>query len=82
MSDPYYGLEPQPPAARPAAALAAVVLLLLVFFVGLAVGQSGVLVPDATPRPSSVAVGPTPSPGASVAPSTGPLPSLPTGAPA
>lgn len=77
MTEPYY--EPPPPVARPAAALAAVVLLLLVFFAGLAVGQSGVLQPAATSRPTPVAAGSTPAPGS---PSVGPLPTMPANAPA
>jgi carboxyl-terminal processing protease len=84
MSNPYQPLEPQPPTARPAAALAAVVLLVLVFFVGLMVGQSGVLARRQTARPSSVAVGPTPTPtapGPSTAPGSLPPGSLPPGAP-
>jgi carboxyl-terminal processing protease len=86
VSDPYISVEPQPPVPRPAASLAAVVVLLLVFFVGLAVGQSGVLVPHATPRTSPVSVGQSPSPvtpGESAAPgeSGAPGASLPPGAP-
>jgi carboxyl-terminal processing protease len=80
MSDRYLPLDPQPPTARPAASLAAIVLLLLVFFVGLAVGQSGVLAPHPPARPSPVSVAPSPSPGAP-APSTVPG-SPPAGAPA
>jgi carboxyl-terminal processing protease len=72
--DPYYPTEPPPPRARPAASLAALVLLILVFFVGLAVGQSGVLGPNRNPRPSAVSSVPTPS-GGSTAPGTGPIPS-------
>jgi carboxyl-terminal processing protease len=66
VTDPYWAPEPQPPVARPAAALAGVLVLLLVFFVGLAVGSSGVLGPRSTPRPSPVAG--QPSPGSSASP--------------
>ena len=76
MSDPYFGSGPQPPVAKPASALAGVLLLLLVFFVGLAVGQSGILAQGSNPRPSPVSVGSTP------APSDGPLPTAPADAPA
>ena len=82
MSDLYQGYEPQPPAGKPASALAAVLVLVLVFFVGLAVGQSGVLAPAAS-RPSPGAVVPTApgaSPGSSANPSAGPssAPELPS----
>lgn len=69
-TDPYYLAEPPPPRPRPAASLAAFVLLLLVFFVGLAVGQSGVLGPHRTPLPSPVSAVPSPAAG-STAPGTG-----------
>ena len=76
MTDPYaYNPGPPPPVARPAASLAAVLVLVLVFFVGLAVGQSGILSPASTPS-TPVAVVPTPG-----SPS-GPLPSMPASAPA
>ena len=81
MNDPYQ-YSPPPPAARPAASLAAVLLLVLVFFVGLAVGQSGILAPAADPRPPVVSVVPTPGPGSTSDPSTGPVPSAPASAPA
>ncbi len=79
MTDPYNGYGPPPPVAKPASALAAVLLLLLVFFLGLAVGQSGILAPGS--RPSVVSVGPTPAPGSPSSPSTGPLPTTPADAP-
>jgi len=78
MTDPY-GSGPPPPVGKPASALAAVLLLLLVFFVGLAVGQSGILAPGSRPPP--VSVGPTPAPGSTSLPSSGPLPT-PADAPA
>lgn len=81
MSEAKYQLDPVPPVARPAATLAALVVLLLVFVAGLAVGQSGVLKPSATPRPSSVSIGQTPAPGLSPGASIGPLPSAPPDAP-
>ena len=81
MTESNYQLEP-PPVARPAVSLAAIVILLLVFAAGLAVGQSGVLKPGATPRPSSVSVGQTPAPGSTPGESTGPLPTMPQDAPA
>ncbi len=60
MTDPYaYNPGPPPPVARPAASLAAVLVLVLVFFVGLAVGQSGILSPASTPS-TPVAVVPSP----------------------
>jgi carboxyl-terminal processing protease len=59
-----------------------VLLLLLVFFVGLALGQSGVLSPASTPTAPPVSVGQTPAPGATPGAPTGPQPSAPTGAPA
>jgi carboxyl-terminal processing protease len=55
--------------------LAAVLILVLVFFVGLAVGQSGILSPASTP---STPVSVVPSSGSSA----GPLPSTPASAPA
>ena len=70
VTDPSLGYEPQPPTARPASALAAVLVLVLVFFVGLAVGQTGVLSPAAS-RPSPGAVVPT-SPAGSPGPSGNP----------
>ena len=70
MTDPQWRQQPEPPAPRAASSLAAVVVLVLVFVVGLAVGQSGVLVPR-SPRPSPV----------STAPSLGPA-TLPPGLPA
>lgn len=79
MTDPY-GSGPQPPVGKPASALAGVLLLLLVFFVGLAVGQSGILAPVS--RPSPVSVGPTPAAGSTLLPSNGPQPTLATAAPA
>ncbi len=80
MSDPYYGFpsqQPAPPSPRASSSLAAVLLLLLVFFVGLTVGQSGILAPAPTPTAPPVSVGQTPAPGAT----TGPRPSVPAGAP-
>jgi carboxyl-terminal processing protease len=82
MSDPYAGLGPPPPTPRAASSLAAVLVLVLVFLMGLAVGQSGVLSAAPTPRPSSVAVGPTPVPGGSPLTPAGPAPSTPADAPA
>ena len=81
MSDTFYSFpsqQPPPPSPKAATGLAAVLLLLLVFFVGLAVGQSGVLVPVAEPTTPPVGVGPTPAPGST----QGPNPSVPAGAPA
>ena len=77
MSDTFYSfppVQPQPPSPRASTALASILLLLLVFFVGLAVGQSGLLTPAATNSPP-VAVGPTPAPGSTPGPN-------PSGAPA
>ncbi|MGI8928878.1 MAG: S41 family peptidase [Candidatus Limnocylindrales bacterium] len=82
MTEPNYQFEPVPPVARPAATLAALVVLVLVFVAGLVVGQSGVLKPGATPRPSPVSVGQTPAPGSTPGVSIGPLPSAPADAPA
>lgn len=77
MTDPYSAsgpTVPSGPAPRAASSLAAVVVLVLVFLVGLAIGQSGALLPGPTPRPTPVSVIPT------LAPGTG-APSQPTGAP-
>ncbi|HUR16649.1 MAG TPA: S41 family peptidase [Candidatus Limnocylindrales bacterium] len=66
--DPAYSGGPQPPVARPAVAMAGLLVVLLVFVVGMAVGSSGILGPRSTPRPSPVAVQPTPAPGSTPAP--------------
>ena len=78
MSDFYNfpSTQPQPPSPRASTGLAAVLLLLLVFFVGLALGQSGILAPPLNSTPPPVAVGPTPPPGSTA------NPSVPAGAPA
>lgn len=76
MSDPYLTNEPQPPTARPASALAAVLVLVLVFFVGLTVGQSGMLAPGSV-RSSPAALAPSGQPGQSVNPSALPTPLVP-----
>jgi carboxyl-terminal processing protease len=75
MSDTFYSFpstQPQPPQPKASTGLAAVLLLLLVFLVGLALGQSGVLAPTATPTTPPVAVGPTPAPGSTANPSDAP----------
>ncbi len=74
MTDPFSVPGPQPPVARPATALAGMLVLLLVFALGLAVGSSGILGPRATPRPSPVAVQPTPAPSATEGPEAANVP--------
>jgi len=66
LSYPYQPYEP-PTSPRAASSIAALVLLLFVFVGGVAVGQSGVLVP-ATPKPAAPTSPPATNPGATEAP--------------